>query len=133
MKAVTKKWLPFAKADIEAAQTLLAKKSRSRWSNILALWHCQQAIEKLLKAIIVEKSGEVFKIHDLGRLQELAKINLSEKELKMVLTLSNYYLKSRYPDLIYKSLPDPDAKKAKSIFKETKKLYLWLLEYLEKM
>lgn len=133
MKNTTKKWLPYAKADIELAKISISQKNKTRWTNLLTLWHCQQAIEKLLKAIMVEKGKEIVKIHDLGRLQELAEVDLTEEELKFILALNNYYLKSRYPDLINKPLPAPSDEITKKLFKQTNDLYLWLLEYLEKL
>ncbi|MCK4781341.1 HEPN domain-containing protein [Candidatus Parcubacteria bacterium] len=40
--------------------------------------------------------------------------------------LNKYYLKSRYPDLIYEPLSNPDKNFTKIYLEKTKKLFLWL-------
>lgn len=132
MKDATKKWLPYIKADLTAADALINRSGKNRWTNTLALWHCQQAIEKTFKAILVEQNKEIFKIHDLARLNELTKIELSAKDLEFILKLNNYYLKSRYPDLIYAPLAKPDNKLTLQIYSQTIKLHAWLIKKLKK-
>lgn len=133
MKAVTKKWLPFVQADMETAKVMLRQRNRNRWNNILILFHCQQAIEKLFKAIIVEKGEELLKIHNLRRLREIADVQLSDEHFELIIELNKYYLESRYPDLIYKALPDSASVTAQRVFKQTDTLHIWLLNYLKKL
>lgn len=133
MKAKTKKWLPFVKADLETARVMLRQKNRNRWTNILILFHCQQAIEKLFKAIIVEKGKELLKIHDLGRLREMADVALDSGQQKFILQLSKFYFTSRYPDLVYKAMPSKNDRETESVYQKTNTLSLWLTQYLERL
>jgi len=133
MKETTKNWLPYIKADLTAADALINSSGKNRWTNTLALWHCQQAIEKTFKAIMIEQGKEILKIHDLARLKELSGIDLEDDDLKFILTLNNYYLKSRYPDMIYSLLTNPDNKATIKIFKQTIKLHTWLIKKLKNL
>ena len=60
MKSITKKWLDFARADLEGAKVLL-RSGETHWSYQLCVLHCHQAIEKILKTVIVENGDEVKK------------------------------------------------------------------------
>lgn len=133
MKETTKKWLPFAKADIETATILLSSKTKSRWTNMLILWHCQQAIEKMFKAIMIEKDKELLQVHNLRRLREIADVELSDDDFSLIIEINQYYSQSRYPDLTYSPMSNPSNQLALKLFQKTNILYLWLIKYLEKL
>ena len=133
MREKVKNWIPYINADLNAAKILLSEKGRNRWTNIIILWHCQQAIEKTFKMIIVAKEKELIKIHDLAKLKEIADVELDESNLKFILSLNNYYLRSRYPDMFYGPLPKPDNNKTKEYFEKTIKLHKWLINYQKKI
>lgn len=82
---------------------------------------------------MIEKGKELLKIHDLGRLQDLGQVQLSDENMELILVLNRYYLHNRYPDLHYKPLPNPDDQLTKKLFNKTDKLYLWLIKHLEKL
>jgi HEPN domain-containing protein len=63
MKHTTKNWLIAAEDDLLSAKKLV---SEERLTNIVA-FHCQQCLEKSLKAIIEEQSQSALKSHDLLR------------------------------------------------------------------
>jgi len=125
-RKILEQWTDYAKADLDAAKRLLHSKKPTRWTYLLALWHCHQAIEKILKMVIIKKDKELLKIHDLMRLAELTEIEFSEQEFNFLQRLNKYYLRSRYPDLIYDSLSNPDKKFTKDFFEMAKKIFLWL-------
>ncbi|MBI4652739.1 HEPN domain-containing protein [Candidatus Kuenenbacteria bacterium] len=125
-KEILKKWILFAEADLDAAQRLFKSPHPSQWTYLLILWHCHQTIEKALKMIMIKKEKEIFKIHDLLRLIELSEIKFSKEDFKFIKKLNKYYLKSRYPDLIYKPLSNPDKKITKNYLEKTIDLFLWL-------
>lgn len=54
MQESSKKWLNFAKEDLKDAEILFKAKSYKN-----STWHCHQAIEKLLKAIILAKGKNI--------------------------------------------------------------------------
>ncbi len=57
------KWLQKAKGDLRKAEIML----RNREFDDVAL-HSQQAAEKALKALMIKKTGQLKKIHDLVEL-----------------------------------------------------------------
>ena len=53
-----------------------------------------QAIEKILKVVLIERSGELFRIHDLVMLSRMCKMPPeAQKKIKM---LSGAYTEARY-------------------------------------
>ncbi len=126
MKNLTKKWLDFAKADIEAAEVLL-KSGKTHWSRQLCVLHCHQAIEKILKTVIVENGDEVRRIHDLIILLKDSKLELTEKFQNHIDQLNPHYQLSRYPDIFYKGpILRYDNETASENFNKTKQVFLWI-------
>lgn len=126
MKEISKKWFSYAKSDLDFAERAMKSPKPNRWTFLMILWHCQQAIEKGIKMILIEKSMEVLKIHDLSRLAVIAELKISKEDQEFLSDLNVYYLKSRYPDLQYKPLPYPDKKKTEKYLAKTKEFLLWL-------
>ncbi len=125
-KQLLKQWLLYAQSDLDAAKRLFGTEKPTQWTYLLVLWHCQQAIEKTLKMIIIKKGKELIKIHDLIRLAELTEKNFSSSDYLFLEKLNKFYIRSRYPDLIYKALPRPTKKMTKKFIDKTEKLFLWL-------
>lgn len=125
-KQLLKQWILYAQSDLDAAQKLYAAKKPTQWTYLLVLWHCQQTIEKILKMIIIKKDKELLKIHDLIRLAELTEKKFSSSDILFLEKLNKFYLRSRYPDLIYKALPKPTEKTTKEYLNKTEKLFLCL-------
>lgn len=98
MKPETLEWIRCAEEDFVIAN--LAFKSRTRKPTANAIgFHCQQCVEKYLKACLEEKGAHIPKIHSLSALLSLllpahplwAAFNPS------MLMLTNYAVKFRYP------------------------------------
>ncbi len=121
MKAITKQWLEYAKADILVAKNSL---SDEFLSNIVA-FHCQQTIEKCFKAIVEENSLQFKRIHSLYKLYEIieTKINFDIDESKLE-QIDEIYTTSRYPSDIG-LLPEgkPDIKKANEMYEFAEWIY----------
>jgi len=65
------------------------------------LFCCQQAVEKMLKAIIAESTkGLPPRIHQLMRLAEVAGLEVSGERAEFLRELSAYYIQTRYPEEI---------------------------------
>jgi HEPN domain-containing protein len=64
-KAEARLWLPYADSDMAAARVVLGNDPPLLDA---AAYHCQQAVEKLLKALLVLASRPLRKIHDLDTL-----------------------------------------------------------------
>ena len=95
MKKLTEEWLLYANNDLCAAETLI--KEDYPLTNIV-VFHCQQAIEKYLKAFLVENDIPIIKTHDLVRLnkiiREIKDLGIDRENLAIV---NEVYSESRYP------------------------------------
>lgn len=60
MKKETQEWMRIAGEDLEAAKYLL-----ERGLHRMVCYHAQQAVEKLLKAVLVEIQGEAPRTHNI--------------------------------------------------------------------
>jgi HEPN domain-containing protein len=63
-------------------------------------FHCQQAVEKYIKAVLVFYKIEFQRSHDLVYLLELLshKIEMDESKFRKVFTLNNFGVQIRYPN-----------------------------------
>jgi HEPN domain-containing protein len=95
MKKQVEDWILFADKDLQAAEIIL--KDEYPLTNIAA-FHCQQAIEKYLKAVLIEKNIPLVKTHDLiklnGMINEIENLGIDEAKL---LVINEVYTESRYP------------------------------------
>src|SRR3989344_2960716 len=92
MKEEVKRWWNKANDDLRKAKDNLNIKNYD-----LSSFLCQQAVEKALKALLIEKKGDFPKIHDLFRLGKL--VGLDEDLLKYCESLTSVYVETRYPDI----------------------------------
>jgi len=94
------KWLMIAESDLITAKKI----SKDKILNAVACYHCQQAVEKLLKAFLVSKNKEFEKTHNISKLIDLTiEIDKGFSELieKGIHKLSIYATELRYPDGFY--------------------------------
>ncbi|MBI4359537.1 MAG: HEPN domain-containing protein [Candidatus Jacksonbacteria bacterium] len=84
---------------------------------------CQQAVEKYLKACLVQAKGSIEvkeKIHDLAKLADFCKSHgFDFREHHVALrTLSEFYIPTRYPDASFDTFNKEDAEGALSMAEE---------------
>ncbi|MFH1937585.1 MAG: HEPN domain-containing protein [Bacteroidota bacterium] len=90
-------WLFKAKRDLDTAKIILSE--LPEYDDMIA-FHCQQTIEKALKAYLIHLDIEFRPVHDLGYLMNL----ISTKDLNFepffdkVDEISRYAVQIRYPD-----------------------------------
>jgi len=108
---VLKKWLIKAIEDFNAAKYIVDLSDEKILTSIVC-FHCQQAVEKLLKAYLVAKKIDFAKTHNLEILLKLC-IDL-DKEFRNISigNLSDYAVEIRYPDEFY----TPSIEEAKECF-----------------
>jgi HEPN domain-containing protein len=96
LREMVLQWLEKAAADFGAAEQLRAQSGRFR--EIIA-FHCQQAAEKYLKALLVRHQIEFPKTHDIAKLLDrLATVNPSIAEsLRDADALTPFGVEVRYP------------------------------------
>jgi HEPN domain-containing protein len=95
MKKQVEDWVLLADNDLYAAEIII--KDDHPLTNIIA-FHCQQAMEKYLKAYLIENDVPLIKTHDLIKLNDMTKgikdLGIDEKKL---IIISEVYIESRYP------------------------------------
>ena len=95
MKKQVEDWIQLADKDLYAAGIILG--NGYPLTNIVA-FHCQQTIEKYLKAFLIEKDISVVKTHDLiklnGVIKEIKDLGIDETKL---IIINEVYIESRYP------------------------------------
>jgi len=90
MKKETKEWINKAEDDLDSA-----KFNFSGGKYEVAIFLCQQAAEKAMKALLIEKRKELIKTHDLFLLANKLKAPKDIIEHAKELTLAYTYV--RYP------------------------------------
>jgi len=121
-----REWVDFADMDYRTAKHLYAHMYPKPLEIIC--YHCQQAIEKLLKALLLAQGIELKRTHDLGLLAELLTdhYEIDECYLEMCDNLTPYGVKIRYPQELY--IEERHVDKAMG---ETEILYQWLSSVIE--
>lgn len=104
-----KEWLVFARTDFESAKYLNGAPFHPRPLNVIC-YHCQQAAEKAVKALIVYfgSQGGMPKVHDISFLLNQIKnivqtqkgIEIEHDLLVTANSLSKYGVAPRYPNEI---------------------------------
>lgn len=111
MKGETKRWLEYADENLKSAKVLLSNELFNP-----CLQNAQQAVEKILKAMLVEFSIKFKKTHSINELAMMLAenhldIDLAEEDCEL---LDSIYLPSKYP--LGSALPDfePDEQICKN-------------------
>lgn len=111
------KWLRYALDDLSWTESNLKEQV---WYG--ACFTAQQSAEKALKAYLIKQGKDIKKIHDLGALLELCtQLDASFEQLRQgCLTLTAYYVQSRYPDIT--EFIDFTEEKAKEAYEFAEKI-----------
>ncbi|MBN2181125.1 MAG: HEPN domain-containing protein [Sedimentisphaerales bacterium] len=95
-REAVRQWLAKAQSDWDAVEILTASE---RCPNDTVCFHCQQFVEKMLKALLTKNEIEAPKTHDLRRLIQLAQP--FAKELSLLADVSDeltiHGVETRYP------------------------------------
>ena len=93
---------------------------------------CQQAVEKLLKAIMACQGKENMPVHNLIRLSELAEIkdNLNSEQFKFLAELTPYCIEARYGDYKESLSEIINKEKAKEVYQKTQEIFKWLYQQI---
>ena len=124
MKKETKFWLAQSNEHFKDAIYLF---EGGRYS--ATVYCCHQALEKILKAAIVEFKNKVpSKIHQLERLAKEGGLKLPKGWDEDLAEITRHYWKVRYPD--FRRFVYTSKKKAEPTFKKTREVYQWILKKL---
>ncbi|MBZ0170407.1 HEPN domain protein [Candidatus Methylomirabilis lanthanidiphila] len=126
MADIPHKWAERAVYDLDTARAMLEAKRY-----LYVLFCCQQAVEKLLKAVIAKRS-EAFppRLHQLVRLAESAQVPLNETQADFLRELSMYYIQCRYPEEIEDMSSQVSVQQARQVIEKTEELVRWLQSIL---
>lgn len=115
------RWLRIVKEDLKVALLLLESEALST-----AVYHCQQAAEKALKAYLVFENQEVIKTHDLMKLVVLCcKLDSDFRQLHNAAeSLNPFATKFRYPT----EFDIPDYKDTKSAVVQAQSIVNFVLK-----
>lgn len=96
MKRATREWIEKADEDLKAAEFIVGSKPPL---HDIVCFHCQQCVEKYLKALLEELSIYVGKTHDLEKLlHELLAHHASLRPIRRGLKfLTRFSVDPRYP------------------------------------
>jgi len=94
MKDETKKWLEYADENLRSARLLLDSELFNP-----CLQNVQQAVEKMLKALMVESTKKIKKTHSINELVNILdkhglNVDMTEDDCDL---LDSIYLPSKYP------------------------------------
>lgn len=129
MKKKTKTWLGLATNDLALAQELLQKKRKAYY----AAHFCHQAIEKLLKAIISERTNEIpLPTHNFKLLLDQSRLkDIPEDKKRFIFGLTPHYIGTKYPEDIAELYKHYTPFFVKKLYKKTREVFAWLKAYLK--
>lgn len=119
---VPEQWTQRAYYDLETARAML---DAGRF--VYVLFCCQQAIEKMLKAIITAQTGELPpRIHNLMQLADHAGIETEANQARLMRELSEFYFESRYPHTMDDEYGEVSRETVSAALAQTEAVIQWL-------
>ena len=120
-------WLDIADYDLATAQAMM---DTNRY--LYVVFMCQQAIEKIIKALYVQAfDDEPPRSHNLGFIFKKIAVDAPTDTMQHLNMLSAYYIESRYPEYKERLSSIIDKGKAKKLLLKTEEVYAWLKSLLK--
>lgn len=120
MRQEAKNWWLQAKEDFDSA------KYNSKGKKFyLAAFMSQQSVEKALKALLIQKTEDFPKIHDLTKLAKM--VDAPVKIVELCAKINPAYIASRYPDIARKY----SKKECSELLKYAKQVLEWTKKNLK--
>ena len=110
------KWIEFAERDLQIARRMISEYPDD------SAFHSQQAAEKALKAVLIKKSGELIKTHELAFLAKHVKA--PAEIVSECVDLNELSVSMRYPgadEVIGEYTPEKAVKAAEKVLSWSKK------------
>ena len=128
MDEIVAHWVERSQYDLDTAKIML---DTGRYLYIAYM--CQQAVEKILKALIAQLGKENFPIHNLNRLAEVATISneLTSEQFNFLAELTPYHIEARYGDYKESLSEIINEKKAEQVYKKTREIHKWIYQKIK--
>lgn len=127
MKEETKGWLLQAKEHFADAEYMYLG---HRYSMCVYCYH--QALEKILKAAIVERVGKLpSKIHNLDQLARESGLKFTDHDLEDLAEITRHFWRVRYPDFRKYAYTNKESVEPTTVI--SRKIYLWVSQQLEQV
>lgn len=127
MQKTIQEWIEIAEYDLQTAEAML---SSGRY--LYVAFMCQQAIEKILKAIYVKNKNELPpRTHNLLYFVDVLGIKIEEAALLLLSNLNQFYLESRYPGERINLAKELDRNKAQGVLAKTQEVWECLRQKLQ--
>jgi HEPN domain-containing protein len=122
MADAAEKWAAQARYDIETAKAMF---DTGRY--LYVLFCCQQAVEKMLKALIARRTRTMPpRLHNLMRLAEVAALTVPEDTAHLFRRLTDFYIASRYPEEIEEAAWGVEVSQMQQTYVATEEALQWL-------
>ncbi|MFH0809810.1 MAG: HEPN domain-containing protein [Pseudomonadota bacterium] len=126
MRSSAMHWAEQARYDLDTAKAMF---DSGRY--LYVLFCCQQAAEKMLKALIAMRTEELPpRIHQLVRLSEVAGLEVGQERADFLRELSAYYIQTRYPEEIGNLASQVKEQEARRVLDQTEEVLQWLSSML---
>ena len=127
MQKAAQEWLETSEYDLETAEAML---KTERY--LYVAFMCQQAIEKILKAIYVQGKNELPpRTHNLLYLIDVLQIDMEDPDKNLFSKLNQFYLETRYPGERNELAKEIDKDKAKEMLEKSKGAWKCLRQKLQ--
>ena len=108
-EALLREWIEKADADLEVARRIAAEAAGNFRIREIVGFHCQQAAEKYLKALLTRRQIEFPKTHDIKTLLHLAGAPVADS-LSGAKWLTPFGVEIRYPGDTAEMLPGDEVR-----------------------
>jgi HEPN domain-containing protein len=123
---VVRFWIDSAEKDWSVTKNLFKLKHYA-----YCLFFCHLTTEKLLKALVVQKTGkQAPQLHDLKRLAKLAGLKMTPEQRVHLEAITTFNIKARYDDVKQSFYQKATKSYAQEYLAITKEIGAWLKEIL---
>ena len=121
-------WKEHAENDFKVAAILFTEGERKGFAYQACVFHCHQAVEKMMKAIVVSHNSMPPRIHDLVALSMKLDIAIPEDIAAALDALNPHYLRPRYPDVPFSRAFQftYNRRNTQKIIEQTTDILVWL-------
>ena len=126
MEETVRKWIKISEYDLQTAEAMLMT---GRY--LYVAFMCQQAIEKILKAIYAQNKKELPpRTHNLLYLIDVLKLEIADLDKELLSQLNQFYLESRYPEDQNQLAKEMNENKGRGYLNKTRETWKCLRQML---